>query len=253
MGIKTNPNKTQPKQITKQTQPKQNSQPKQIQKQVGMNNSQPKQTNTNNNINNRLGECAYDFEALSESELNLKAGDLVDITDRSDPEWWFGTCKRTNQSGYFPKNYVKKYRAPENQSPPNGSTNHSQPESVETSSSSPSTKTQITPQPTTNPNTTNNNSISAPSISLSSSNPNTPPNMNTPSGLSNSTSIPLSSSGQLSRSSNTDIKLKMNLVALPKNDKNNQNSKSKGFFSNLFSKKKSKKHTPFFSLKYVFS
>ena len=184
-----------------------------------------------------MGECVYDFEALSESELNLKVGDIVDITDRSDPEWWFGTCKRTNQSGYFPKNYVKKYRAPENQSPLNGSNNNTNTnETVKTSNA----------KPIIQPNNENNNTGSKPLV-------NSTPNVSVNSTSPPSSSSPPPNKSTLSQSTDNSIKLKMNLVSLPKNDKNMQNSKSKGFFSNLFSKKKSKKHTPFFSLKYVFS
>eukprot|EP01091_Cochliopodium_minus_P008333 TRINITY_DN186_c0_g1_i5.p1 TRINITY_DN186_c0_g1~~TRINITY_DN186_c0_g1_i5.p1 ORF type:complete len:413 (+),score=135.43 TRINITY_DN186_c0_g1_i5:57-1295(+) len=164
----------------------------------------------------KLGECAYDFDAISDSELNLKQGDLIEITDRSDPEWWYGTCKRTGDSGYFPKNYVKKHRPDQNGS----------------------NKTNLTTSTPTNPNklpsnNTNNKEVSSP--------------MNSPNNSSNNL-LSLTQSGPLKNSqlgtceNGTKTKLKMNLVALPKNnDKAVKSPRTKGLLDKIFGGKKKKK------------
>lgn len=52
----------------------------------------------------RQARALFRFKAEKESEMSIKAGDIVIVTDASDPEWWFGFAN--GASGFFPATYV---------------------------------------------------------------------------------------------------------------------------------------------------
>jgi len=50
----------------------------------------------------------YDFEATSETELSLKAGDELLVTDtESSAGWYYATNLRSKQTGYCPSSYCQ--------------------------------------------------------------------------------------------------------------------------------------------------
>ena len=38
----------------------------------------------------KLYQAAYDFQAEDESELSMRKGDVVRVTETTDPNWWSG-------------------------------------------------------------------------------------------------------------------------------------------------------------------
>ncbi|XP_030638124.1 GRB2-related adapter protein 2b [Chanos chanos] len=46
----------------------------------------------------------YDFSAEEHDELDFRAGDLIEVLDRSDPSWWRGRLH--GRTGLFPSNYT---------------------------------------------------------------------------------------------------------------------------------------------------
>lgn len=38
----------------------------------------------------KLYQAAYDFQAEDETELSMKKGDIIRVTETSDPNWWSG-------------------------------------------------------------------------------------------------------------------------------------------------------------------
>lgn len=49
--------------------------------------------------------AAFDFEPQEEGELQLRKGDIITVLDKSDQNWWRGSCN--GKEGMFPVPYVK--------------------------------------------------------------------------------------------------------------------------------------------------
>ncbi|XP_061460277.1 growth factor receptor-bound protein 2-like [Rhineura floridana] len=46
----------------------------------------------------------FDFQPREADELGFLRGDIIEVLDESDPNWWKGACRR--RMGMFPHNYV---------------------------------------------------------------------------------------------------------------------------------------------------
>eukprot|EP00730_Choanoeca_flexa_P000412 TRINITY_DN10189_c0_g1_i2.p1 TRINITY_DN10189_c0_g1~~TRINITY_DN10189_c0_g1_i2.p1 ORF type:complete len:971 (+),score=287.30 TRINITY_DN10189_c0_g1_i2:157-3069(+) len=53
----------------------------------------------------------YDFNAKEEDELDLLAGDVIDVAVIHEGEWGVGVSRRTQKEGLFPWSYVEKHTA----------------------------------------------------------------------------------------------------------------------------------------------
>ncbi|XP_038069091.1 growth factor receptor-bound protein 2-like [Patiria miniata] len=53
-------------------------------------------------------KAMYDFEPQDNNELELRAGDVVEVLDKSDRDWWFG--KLRTKTGLFPSTYVQELK-----------------------------------------------------------------------------------------------------------------------------------------------
>ena len=48
----------------------------------------------------------YDFEATTQGELSFLTGDIIHVTQSSDPDWWDGDLN--GRVGAFPATYVER-------------------------------------------------------------------------------------------------------------------------------------------------
>ena len=49
------------------------------------------------------GTVSKQFDAVDDTQLSLRKGDIIVITERSAEYWWWGTNEESQISGYFPK------------------------------------------------------------------------------------------------------------------------------------------------------
>ncbi len=54
----------------------------------------------------KLYQAAYDFQAEDESELSMRKGDVVRVTETSDPNWWSAENEKTGKKGIVPCQYL---------------------------------------------------------------------------------------------------------------------------------------------------
>lgn len=49
-------------------------------------------------------KALFDFKPQEDGELEFKRGDIIEVVERDDPNWWRG--KVGSREGLFPSNYV---------------------------------------------------------------------------------------------------------------------------------------------------
>lgn len=59
------------------------------------------------NLDVCLVQAVYDFKAAEPNELEFKRLDVINVLDKSDPNWWEGEVNQ--RKGYFPANYTRPY------------------------------------------------------------------------------------------------------------------------------------------------
>ncbi|KAL7321339.1 hypothetical protein PS15m_001120 [Mucor circinelloides] len=72
-----------------------------------------------NPVENKLGnaEALYDYSGDNPSDLSIRRGDIIQLTELINDDWWKGTLN--GKTGIFPRNYVKKLEPSEKKpSPP---------------------------------------------------------------------------------------------------------------------------------------
>lgn len=49
--------------------------------------------------------AVFDFSPREVNEIELRKGDVVEVSEKIDSGWWYGRCKRS--TGFFPQNYTR--------------------------------------------------------------------------------------------------------------------------------------------------
>lgn len=53
-------------------------------------------------------EALWDHVTLDPEELSFRAGEVIEVTDSSDKDWWWGTIDGNDErSGWFPATFVR--------------------------------------------------------------------------------------------------------------------------------------------------
>ncbi|KAF7271424.1 hypothetical protein GWI33_015682 [Rhynchophorus ferrugineus] len=66
---------------------------------------EPEQPNT------RMFVALYDYDARTDEDLSFRKGELLEILNDTQGDWWLAKSKRTRQEGYIPSNYVAKLKS----------------------------------------------------------------------------------------------------------------------------------------------
>ncbi|XP_061418424.1 tyrosine-protein kinase SRK2-like [Lethenteron reissneri] len=60
----------------------------------------------------------YDYDGRTNEDLSFKEGELLEVTDKTNPDWWYAQKKtastsnaRSNTRGYIPANYVAEFQS----------------------------------------------------------------------------------------------------------------------------------------------
>lgn len=58
--------------------------------------------------NGNVGSAIFDYEAQRPDELSFKAGELIEIVDNSDSQWWKGRKPGSESEPLlFPSNFIQ--------------------------------------------------------------------------------------------------------------------------------------------------
>ncbi|XP_071807786.1 proto-oncogene tyrosine-protein kinase Src-like isoform X2 [Asterias amurensis] len=52
-------------------------------------------------------KALYDYEARTADDLTFRKGEILIITNKTDPNWWLATSMLTKREGYVPRNYIE--------------------------------------------------------------------------------------------------------------------------------------------------
>uniref|UniRef100_A0A915KC36 non-specific protein-tyrosine kinase n=1 Tax=Romanomermis culicivorax TaxID=13658 RepID=A0A915KC36_ROMCU len=71
----------------------------------------PDNQSTSSPYNRKTFIALYDYDARTEEDLSFKKGDLLDIINDSQGEWWYAQSRSTSKCGYIPSNYVARLKS----------------------------------------------------------------------------------------------------------------------------------------------
>lgn len=94
------------KRLEERSEQSETAQPHSDEPQKGKHNSESAETASGTTEERERAVALYDFVRESKEELDMIAGDVVEIWERSNDEWWFGTINGRD-FGFFPKAYVQ--------------------------------------------------------------------------------------------------------------------------------------------------
>lgn len=65
----------------------------------------------------RLFIALYDYDARTDEDLSFKKGDILEIINDTQGDWWYAKAKTKNGTveGYIPSNYVAKIKSLESE------------------------------------------------------------------------------------------------------------------------------------------
>ena len=57
----------------------------------------------------------YDYDARTDEDLSFKKGEVLEILNDTQGDWWYARSKVTKSQGYIPSNYVAKVKSLESE------------------------------------------------------------------------------------------------------------------------------------------
>ena len=65
--------------------------------------------------NVKLFVALYDYDARTDEDLSFKKGEILEILNDTQGDWWYARSKTTKAEGYIPSNYVAKVKSLESE------------------------------------------------------------------------------------------------------------------------------------------
>lgn len=63
----------------------------------------------------KLFLALYDYDARTDEDLSFKKGDVLEVINDTQGDWWYARSKTSKLEGYIPSNYVAKLRSLESE------------------------------------------------------------------------------------------------------------------------------------------
>jgi fyn-related kinase len=63
----------------------------------------------------KLFVALYDYDARTDEDLSFKKGEILEIVNDTQGDWWYARSKTTKLEGYIPSNYVAKVKSLESE------------------------------------------------------------------------------------------------------------------------------------------
>ncbi|KAK6624840.1 Tyrosine-protein kinase Src42A [Polyplax serrata] len=63
------------------------------------------------NSNAKMFVALYDYDARTDEDLSFRKGELLEILNDTQGDWWLARSKSSKQEGYIPSNYVAKVKS----------------------------------------------------------------------------------------------------------------------------------------------
>ena len=57
----------------------------------------------------------YDYEARTDEDLSFKKGEILEILNDQQGDWWYARSRTTKLEGYIPSNYIAKVKSLESE------------------------------------------------------------------------------------------------------------------------------------------
>ena len=57
----------------------------------------------------------YDYDARTDEDLSFKKGEVLEIINDTQGDWWYARSKSAKSEGYIPSNYVAKLKSLESE------------------------------------------------------------------------------------------------------------------------------------------
>ena len=70
---------------------------------------------TESAANVKLFVALYDYDARTDEDLSFKKGEILEIINDTQGDWWYARSKTTKHEGYIPSNYVAKVKSLESE------------------------------------------------------------------------------------------------------------------------------------------
>lgn len=75
----------------------------------------PSPTARREDVATKLFIALYDYDARTDEDLSFQKGDILEILNDMQGDWWYVRSRATKQEGYVPSNYIARLKSLESE------------------------------------------------------------------------------------------------------------------------------------------